>query len=109
MFPRSVALSPGEAQTVRLQVRAPSGTGEGEYRSHLYFRSVRDQKQPAERTAADTTLGLRLTPIYGITIPVIVRLGTLDINVDVDSVGLDWTEEDTPHLRFQASRFRVYI
>lgn len=104
MFPRSVVLPPGEAQTVRLQVRAPSGTVEGEYRSHLYFRSVRDQKQRVERTPADTTLGIRLTPIYGITIPVIVRLGTLDLNVDVDSVGLEWTEDDTPHLRLQATR-----
>ena len=104
MFPRSVLLPPREAQTVRLQVRAPSGTQEGEYRSHLYFRSVRDQRQNEERTSADTTLGIRLTPIYGITIPVIVRLGDLELNVEVDSVGLDWSEGEVPHLRFKATR-----
>ncbi|NRA30904.1 MAG: hypothetical protein HRU11_11685 [Parvularculaceae bacterium] len=76
--PRRVDLGPGESQTIRLLLRKPSGLAEGEYRSHLHFAAVPDDAGAAsvERTATDASgLSIKLTPIYGLTIPVIVRHG----------------------------------
>ncbi|TVR85813.1 MAG: molecular chaperone [Saprospirales bacterium] len=90
MFPRSVVLPPEEAQLVRLQLRAPSDLTTGEYRSHLYFRSE-DHRQRLERDdeeAQTEGLGVRLIPIYGITIPVIFRAGDTSFELEVESAEL---------------------
>jgi hypothetical protein len=79
--PRQVTLEPNVAQTIRLQVRKPENLADGEYRSHLLFRAVPpEQAIPANVVENDpgkraTGLSIRLTPIYGVSIPVIVRQG----------------------------------
>ena len=77
--PRRITLPPNQPQTIRLGVRAPEGLPDGEYRAHLLFRAVRDPApviaDPA--TAAQGGVSISLTPIYGVTIPIIVRQGTL--------------------------------
>ena len=79
--PRQVTLDPNVAQTIRLQVRKPENLADGEYRSHLLFRAVPpEQAIPANVVENDpgkkaTGLSIRLTPIYGVSIPVIVRQG----------------------------------
>ncbi|TVR77799.1 MAG: molecular chaperone [Saprospirales bacterium] len=91
VFPRSVVLPPDEAQLVRLQLRAPSGLEEGEYRSHLYFRSEGHRERTSEIDENETRtegLGVRLIPIYGITIPVIFRVGSTRFELEVDSIEL---------------------
>jgi P pilus assembly chaperone PapD len=79
-FPKQVYLAPGESQTVRIQVTKPEGLAEGEYRSHLYFRSV-PKDEPATSRADSGNLSVRLTPVFGISIPVIVRHGDLNASV----------------------------
>ena len=39
-FPRSVTLGPNEAQSIRMQVVNQDKLSPGEYRSHVYFRSI---------------------------------------------------------------------
>jgi P pilus assembly chaperone PapD len=79
--PRQVTLDPNVAQTIRLQVRKPEKLEDGEYRSHMLFRAVPPENaQPstaAETEAKDKPTGysIRLTPIYGVSIPIIVRSG----------------------------------
>lgn len=79
--PRQVTLDPNVAQTIRLQVRKPEGLADGEYRSHLLFRAVPpESSQPEtsiETSEKKTGYSIRLTPIYGVSIPVIVRSGTV--------------------------------
>lgn len=79
--PRQVTLAPNVSQVVRIQLRLPASLPDGEYRSHLLFRGVpredampeRSIEKPAEGDAKG--FSVRLTPIYGVSIPLIVRHG----------------------------------
>jgi len=79
--PRQVTLDPNVSQVVRLQLRLPASLPDGEYRSHLLFRAVpREDAMPErsiEKPAGDDAkaFSVRLTPIYGVSIPMIVRHG----------------------------------
>lgn len=75
--PRRVVIDPGKTQVVRLQLTKPSGLAEGEYRSHLVFQVVPDSKKDGDPAQPDEeqSITISLTPIYGISIPVIVREG----------------------------------
>jgi P pilus assembly chaperone PapD len=101
-FPKQVFLAPGESQTVRVQVTKPEGLPEGEYRSHLYFRSV--PKDEAKVASTDTSsLSVRLTPVFGVSVPVIVRNGELTANVGISGAQII----EAPNgkmLRFQLDR-----
>lgn len=85
-FPRTVTLGPNEAQTVKLQL-LKSGTLEpGEYRSHLYFRAVPREKPLGEDEAVipdPSSISVQLTPIFGITIPAIIRVGQPSASVTI--------------------------
>ena len=76
--PRRVTLPPNQPQTIRIGVRAPEGLPDGEYRAHMLFRAIPDAV-PVSTTPADPASGvsIALTPIYGVTIPIIVRQGNL--------------------------------
>jgi hypothetical protein len=76
-FPRTVTLGPNEAQVVKVQVTKSNELTPGEYRSHFYFRAVPKVKPLGEEEAAGdtTTISVKLTPVFGITIPVIIRVG----------------------------------
>ncbi len=90
-FPRTVNLGPGEAQMVRMQLRRSSNIEPGEYRSHMYFRAVpKERALGEEEQLSDTSaIGIRLTPIFGITIPVIVREGNPQATVTLDQLKLE--------------------
>ncbi len=86
-FPRKVTLAPNEAQVVKLQVVKTAQMANGEYRSHLYFRAVPDEKPLGETTKQDTSgISISLKPIFGITIPVILRVGENDANVTLSDL-----------------------
>lgn len=99
-FPRMVTLAPGEAQMVRMQLRRSADMVPGEYRSHIYFRAV--PKEGAlgldEPLADSTAIGIRLTPIFGITIPVIVRVGETAATAAIDNMQLDPVNDSTTML-----------
>lgn len=78
MTPRQVELKPGEVQMVRFQLRKPAELADGEYRSHVLFQAVPPAEAPQPAAPeGDKGLSFKLTPIFGITIPIIVRHGTL--------------------------------
>ena len=87
--PRRVTLPPNEPQSIRIAARPPQGLPDGEYRIHLLFRAV-PPANPVAVTPADQPKGLQfqLTPIYGVTIPVIVRLGNLQATAGISNVAL---------------------
>jgi hypothetical protein len=88
--PRRVTLAPNEPQAIRISARPPQGLPDGEYRVHLLFRAV-PPATPVTNPASAPAKGLsfRLTPIYGVTIPVIVRLGNLDVKAAINNVRLE--------------------
>jgi P pilus assembly chaperone PapD len=104
-FPRSIELAPNESQVVRIQVRRTPNLEEGEYRSHLYFRAVPKPKPLSNETAADTTgISIRLIPIYGISIPVIVRIGNLTASCTISDISFERNENQPPTLKFVLNR-----
>ena len=88
--PRRVTLAPHEPQSIRIAARPPQGLPDGEYRVHLLFRAI-PPAVPVVPASAEKPKGLRLQliPIYGVTIPVIVRLGNLQATAGIASVGLE--------------------
>jgi len=87
--PRQVVLEPRVAQVVRLQLRLPANLANGEYRSHLLFRAIPVvEPATADDTAPATGIGIKITPIYGLSIPVIVRHGTKPATVAVTDLQL---------------------
>ena len=94
--PRRVTLAPHQPQSIRIAARAPQGLRDGEYRVHMLFRAI-PPATPVEPTAAssgDTPKGLhfQLIPVYGVTIPVIVRLGNLEATAGIANGRLDKAE-----------------
>lgn len=74
--PRRVVLLPNQPQAIRIGIRAPADLPDGEYRAHMLFRAIPDAT-PVTATQVREGLSIALTPIYGITIPIIVRKGAL--------------------------------
>ncbi len=83
--PRRIVLPPGQPQSVRISARPPPELAAGEYRVHMKFEGVPAPLSPEEAAKLQTGTGLsiRLTPIYGITIPLIVRKGQLDVQASI--------------------------
>jgi P pilus assembly chaperone PapD len=89
--PRRVTLAPHEPQSIRIAARPPQGVADGEYRIHLLFRAIPPANPVVQQAAAEQQKGLRfqLTPVYGVTIPVIVRLGNLQATAGIANVHVD--------------------
>lgn len=88
--PRRVTLIPDQPQSIRIAARAPQGLADGEYRVHLLFRAIPPAKPVAEKPAEQPKgLSFAITPIYGVTIPVIVRLGQLQVQAGIANVQLE--------------------
>lgn len=83
--PRRVTLPPNQPQTIRLNARAPEGIADGEYRVHMLFRAV-PPPRPAVTPQKIEGVAFQLTPIYGVTIPVIVRLGNLEAKAGLANI-----------------------
>lgn len=76
--PRRVVLPPNQPQAIRIGVRPPEGLADGEYRVHMLFRAIpRPRPAAAEEESAGEGFQIRLIPVYGVTIPIIVRHGNL--------------------------------
>lgn len=91
--PRRVTLAPREPQSIRVAARPPQGLPDGEYRVHLLFRAIPPStpvEQPAN--AAAKGVSFKLIPVYGVTIPVIVRLGNLNVETAISDVHVEQVE-----------------
>ena len=85
--PRRVTLAPNEPQSIRIAARPPQGLPDGEYRVHLLFRAIPPSTPVAQPASAPANgLSFKLTPVYGVTIPVIVRLGNLSVKAGISNV-----------------------
>jgi len=75
--PQQITLEPGVQQTVRILVRRPADLPEGEYRAHLLIRAVpKDEAPPVEAEPKEPNgVAIKLTPVYGVSIPILVRQG----------------------------------
>jgi P pilus assembly chaperone PapD len=103
--PRRVTLAPREPQAIRIAARAPQGLPDGEYRVHLLFRAIPPSTPVVKAAAPEEERGLRfqLTPVYGVTIPVIVRLGNLQATAGIANVHVD-KKDGNPVVALDLSR-----
>ena len=113
-FPRSVTLGPNEAQTVKVQLVKAGSLAPGEYRSHVYFRAVPEEKPLGEEEVTQqdpASISVKLVPIFGITIPVIIRVGKPDVRVTLSDLVLSFENDTIPKLKFtfnRAGNYSVY-
>ena len=105
-FPRSVTLGPNEAQVVKVQLTKTNELAAGEYRSHFYFRAIPKQKPLGEedKVKDTTTISVRLTPIFGITIPVIIRVGESTTKVTLSDLAFQTVNDTIPNLSMTFNR-----
>lgn len=105
-FPRTVTLPPNGSQVIRMQYRKMPDMQIGEYRSHVYFRAIpKETLMGDEQANADTTsIGIKLVPIFGISIPVIIRNGELDVKVELTNISLDLKSDTVPNLTITFER-----
>ena len=68
----------------------PQGLPDGEYRVHMLFRAI-PPATPVVQPTDEQPKGVqfKLTPVYGVTIPVIVRLGNLQATAGIANVHLE--------------------
>ncbi len=98
IFPRQVTLAPGEGQVIMLQCRRTANMIAGEYRSHLWFRDEKNyEPRGKEKSSLDTNqMSVSVIAIYGITIPIIIRVGNVGVSATLNDLKLE-TKEDTIH------------
>jgi hypothetical protein len=93
--PRRLTLQGNESQTVRIMARTPPDLPPGEYRSHFMAIAV----PPAEALGnsiddavgtgqGDRAIGVRIIPRFGISIPVIVRVGQTTLAVGLRDLAI---------------------
>lgn len=115
--PRRATLAPGKGQTIRIRITPPANATSAEYRSHLTVRTVppRDTGITAESVGkvAPNQLSFQITPIFGLSIPVIVRNGEADVRGDIQNTQLTYAQissdgvtaaRRTPVLAFDMAR-----
>jgi len=110
-FPRTVTLGPNEAQAIKVQLVRSAGLDPGEYRSHLYFRAVPKEKPlgEEEEAAADpSSISVKIVPIFGITIPAIIRVGQPSVRVTLSGPGLLFENDTLPKLTITFNRSGSY-
>lgn len=101
--PRRVTLPPNQPQSIRIGMQSMDTLPDGEYRAHMLFRAI--PKAPAADAGQDAGGGLKiqLIPIYGISIPVILRKGNLVATAALTNVRIG-KDNEGPTLDFDMTR-----
>lgn len=105
-YPRTISLQPQESQIIKVQLIKTAEMKEGEYRSHLYFRALpkTEPLTPTNETKPEEKgLGIKLTAIYGVTMPIIIKVGKSTTEVNVDSLQLS-NENNVQYLKMNINR-----
>ncbi|QQL49134.1 fimbrial biogenesis chaperone [Mucilaginibacter ginkgonis] len=108
-FPRSVSLAPNEAQTIKLQLVNTAQLQTGEYRSHIYFRAVpKIDNSPIIDKSKDSAaikgeISIKLLAQYGLSIPLIIRVGQQDLKVSMTNLIVKY-QDNKPVLQLDINR-----
>ncbi|MGB7404627.1 MAG: molecular chaperone [Pacificimonas sp.] len=91
--PRRVRLEPDQPQSIRIAARRPADLVDGEHRIHMLFRAVPDVASVADAPTGSEGMSITLTPIYGVSIPIVVQHGKLVADVDVNGGAHDVVQD----------------
>ncbi|MDZ4308471.1 molecular chaperone [Allopontixanthobacter sp.] len=83
--PRRITLPPGQPQAVRISARPGAELPDGEYRVHMSFRAIPQQRPITATPEESQGISIKLIPMYGVTIPVIIRHGRLESTVAISN------------------------
>lgn len=103
-YPRNVVLAPKESQVIKIQLNKTNLMVPGEYRSHIYFRAIPNSNPLGDKEKKDTTVSVRLIPIFGITVPTIIRVGESTTNVTLSNLTYSVKNDTLSVLNFQFNR-----
>lgn len=107
-FPRNIVLGPNESQTMKIQLVKDRNLQPGEYRSHLYFRAVPNVDYSSENKENNNgELSVSLKAVFGITIPLIIRVGENNSLVQLADLVFT-TQGGTPVVEFSLMRSGNY-
>ncbi|MBB1488854.1 fimbrial biogenesis chaperone [Oceanospirillum sediminis] len=104
--PRQVILEPGETQAVRVMLRRPADLKDGEYRSHMLFQRLQTVKG-INTPATATTPGISMDLLIGTSIPVFVRQGDGEADLEFNNLELK-KKEGKYFLNMQVERKGLY-
>jgi hypothetical protein len=95
---------------VKVQLLKTTQLAPGEYRSHFYFRSVPKIKPLGEEEAVkdSSAISVRLTPVFGISIPVIIKIGESDAKISLSELAVSVTGDGVPGLNLTFNRTGGY-
>lgn len=102
--PRRVTLPPNQPQAIRLAVRGTEDLADGEYRAHMLFRAIPKTPAATEATTRASGLSIQLIPIYGVTIPIIIRKGQLSATATISNPKMLTDEVGRKILSFDLAR-----
>ena len=101
--PRRVTLPPNQPQSIRIGLQPNDGLPDGEYRAHMLFRAI-PKAAPVDAAGAPAEgLKIQIIPIYGISIPVIVRKGNVTATAALANVRIG-KDNEGPTLEFDMNR-----
>jgi hypothetical protein len=83
---RQFTVQPQESATVRVLLRKPGTLASGEYRSHLIVTELPVLGEPTIDTNTGDGIAIRITPIFAISIPILVRQGELSSRLTISDV-----------------------
>ena len=90
--PRRVSLSGNAGQTLRIRAGTSAEVAPGEYRTHLTVTAIppADIGVTAEQAASqrEGQLSFRINSVLGLSIPVILRVGPIDIRAGIENAKL---------------------
>jgi len=100
IYPRSVTIAPGESQLVKVQLIRAETLLPGEYRSHIYVRAVPVEKPLGDKDDGRDTgeISVKLTAIFGISIPALVRIGENDTRITLSDPTFTKVDGKAPRL-----------
>lgn len=101
--PRRVTLPPNQPQSIRIGMQPGDTMPDGEYRAHLLFRAIPKAAPVETIQESGNGLKIQLIPIYGISIPVIVRKGNLTGTAALANVRMG-RDNEGPTLEFEMVR-----
>jgi hypothetical protein len=104
IFPRFVSLGPSESQTIKVQLINTKPLPPGEYRSYIYFKSEPKGKITPPLKKMVTNLSVKMLPIVGIAIPVIVRVGENNTKLGISDLVFQNIKGELPRLSGKFNR-----
>lgn len=107
--PRRVTLRGSEAQTIRIMARAEAELPDGEYRSHFMVTAIpRDAGgfsiENVAGEGSESGIGVTIRPRFGISIPIIVRIGNTTLDVGITNARVLTARDGSQAVAFTLTR-----